>query len=147
MIMIGAMTLSGVHVLASVGDDPEPPLAGIGAMIGVHIVAMYAFSPVFGLPYDRTGWRAGALAGTALLAAGCLTAAVADARLPVLSAGLILLGLGWSACLVTGSTHLTDATRPEDRPAVQNLSDVAMAVCCWSCSAGTSSYRSASCRW
>jgi MFS family permease len=38
------------------------------------------------------------------------------------------LGLGWSACLVAGSTLLTESVPVEDRPAAQGSSDLLMGL-------------------
>ena len=43
-----------------------------------------------------------------------------------LSFGLFLLGLGWSAALVSGSVLLVDAVPPADRPVVQGRADLAV---------------------
>jgi predicted MFS family arabinose efflux permease len=44
----------------------------------------------------------------------------------MLGIGLFLLGLGWSATLISGSTIVTDEVVASERPAVQGLSDLAM---------------------
>ena len=44
----------------------------------------------------------------------------------MLSFGLFLLGLGWSAALVSGSALLVDAVPPADRPGVQGRADLAV---------------------
>jgi MFS family permease len=43
-------------------------------------------------------------------------------------AGLIFLGLGWSASTVAGSALLTDAAAPDRRPIVQGRSDLLMSA-------------------
>jgi MFS family permease len=42
--------------------------------------------------------------------------------------GLFLLGLGWSACLVAGSTLVTEGVPEADRPAAQGASDLLMGL-------------------
>ncbi|XCW06577.1 MFS transporter [Streptomyces sp. HUAS MG47] len=98
----------------------------IGLVISGHIAGMYAFSPVMGWLADRVGrlsvigLAAGLLVGAALLAG---TAGPSHAQT---AAGLFLLGLGWSAGLVSGSALLTDAVPQAARAAVQGLSDTIM---------------------
>jgi len=46
----------------------------------------------------------------------------------LLGIGLVLLGLGWSAGLVAGSTLVSATVPVPDRPAVQSLADVSMNV-------------------
>jgi MFS family permease len=40
--------------------------------------------------------------------------------------GLVLLGLGWSAANISGSTLLAESVRQEDRVVVQGISDMLM---------------------
>lgn len=98
----------------------------IGMVISGHIAGMYAFSPVMGWLSDRLGrlsviGLAVGLLGTAALVAG--TSGASHAQTAV---GLFILGLGWSAGLVSGSALLTDSVPQEARAAVQGLSDTVM---------------------
>nr|WP_306300638.1 MFS transporter [Streptomyces sp. NRRL B-24572] len=98
----------------------------IGLVISGHIAGMYAFSPVMGWLSDRLGrlsviGLAVGLIGTAALVAG--TAGPSHGRTAL---GLFLLGLGWSAGLVSGSALLTDSVPQAARAAVQGLSDFVM---------------------
>jgi len=45
-----------------------------------------------------------------------------------LAAGLLILGLGWSATLVSGSTLLSDAIATERRASAQGFADLAMGL-------------------
>ena len=60
--------------------------------------------------------------GAGLLLAACAVAGTAGQAPQQLAAGLLILGLGWSATLVSGSTLLSDAIptdrgrRPRDSP-------------------------------
>jgi MFS family permease len=101
----------------------------IGLVISVHVLGMYAFSPLVGWAVDRLGRTAVIVAGCGILLAACALSGLAPAdNVPVLGAGLFLLGLGWSCTLIAGSTLLTDDVGPVDRPAVQGLSDLSMNV-------------------
>ncbi|MFI1717263.1 MFS transporter [Streptomyces litmocidini] len=98
----------------------------IGLVISGHITGMYAFSPLMGWLSDRLGrlaviGLAVGLIGTAALVAG--TAGPSHARTAL---GLFVLGLGWSAGLVSGSALLTDSVPQAARAAVQGLSDFVM---------------------
>ncbi|MFC9391690.1 MFS transporter [Streptomyces sp. NPDC057027] len=98
----------------------------IGLVISGHITGMYAFSPVMGWLSDRLGrlaviGLAVGLIGTAALVAG--TAGPSHGRIAL---GLFILGLGWSAGLVSGSALLTDSVPQAARAAVQGLSDFVM---------------------
>lgn len=96
----------------------------IGLVISVHIAGMYAFSPVMGWLADRLGRLAVIGLAAGLLCAAALLAGTAGASHGQTAAGLFLLGLGWSAGLVSGSTLLTESVPQPTRAAVQGLSDL-----------------------
>ncbi|MFF1509824.1 MFS transporter [Streptomyces sp. NPDC058326] len=98
----------------------------VGLVISGHIAGMYAFSPLMGWLSDRLGrlsviGLAVGLIGVAALVAG--TAGPSHGRTAL---GLFVLGLGWSAGLVSGSALLTDSVPTAARAAVQGLSDFIM---------------------
>lgn len=121
-VMVGVMVMTPVHL-----QDHGATLRIIGLVISVHIAGMYAASPLFGWFADRAGRVAGVFLGAGLLALSLVVAATADpmdhTRLGI---ALTVLGLGWSACLVSGSTLLTESVPAVHRTAVQGLSDLAM---------------------
>ncbi|MFD5767280.1 MFS transporter [Streptomyces sp. NPDC127049] len=98
----------------------------IGLVISVHIAGMYAFSPVMGWLADRLGRLAVIGLAVGLLGVAALLAGTAGASHTRVAAGLFVLGLGWSAGLVSGSALLTDAVPQAARAAVQGLSDTVM---------------------
>ena len=63
----------------------------------------------FGWLTDRLGRRAVIAVGIGLLLTACAVAGTAGQEPHRLAAGLLILGLGWSATLVSGSTLLSDA--------------------------------------
>lgn len=98
----------------------------IGLVISGHIAGMYAFSPVMGWLADRIGRLAVIGLAAGLLSLAALLAYTAGASHGQTAAGLFVLGLGWSAGLVSGSTLLTDSVPQPARAAVQGLSDLTM---------------------
>ncbi|MGW0556367.1 MFS transporter [Streptomyces sp. NPDC002926] len=100
----------------------------IGLVISGHIAGMYAFSPLTGWLADRIGRLAVIGLAVGLLCAAALLAGTAGASHGQTAAGLFLLGLGWSAGVVSGSTLLTDSVPQPARAAVQGLSDLAMST-------------------
>ncbi|MFN0281635.1 MAG: MFS transporter [Kineosporiaceae bacterium] len=123
-VMVAVMVMTPLHL-----HDGGATLEVVGIVISVHIAGMYALSPVMGLVADRFGRRAGIGLGVVVLAVACLVAAtsppMAHTRLGV---ALTLLGLGWSACVVAGSTLLSESVPPDVRTSVQGLSDLVMGL-------------------
>lgn len=121
-VMVGIMVMTPVHM-----EDNGAALRLVGITISLHIAGMYALSPVMGALADRFGRRNVVLFGLAQLAVAAALAATGDPTGSVwFQGGLVLLGTGWSACLIAGSAWLTDAVETVDRPAVQGASDLFM---------------------
>jgi len=122
--MVGVMVMTPVHL-----HDQGASLRVVGFVISGHIAGMYALSPVFGAFADRFGRLLGILLGLGILAGALALAGTspptAHARLGV---ALALLGLGWSACLVSGSTLLTESVDDVVRTGVQGVSDLTMGL-------------------
>jgi len=124
-VMVSVMVMTPLHM-----DHGGAELRLIGLVISVHVFGMYAFSPVMGWLVDRVGGRLVVIGGAATL----LVASLVSSRAPEgwsdgLVLGLFLLGLGWSATLVAGSTLLTSAVAQHERPGVQGASDLVMGLC------------------
>ncbi len=120
--MVGVMVMTPVHM-----EHHGAALRLVGLTISLHIAGMYALSPVFGRLADRFGRRAVLFAGCGQLAlAAVLAATAAPTGSWLFQAALVLLGTGWSCCLVAGSTLLTEVLTTEQRPAAQGASDLLM---------------------
>ncbi|MFC7306564.1 MFS transporter [Streptomyces monticola] len=98
----------------------------IGLVISGHIAGMYAFSPVMGRLSDRLGRLSVIGLSVGLLGLAALLAGTAGPHHAQTAAGLFVLGLGWSAGLVSGSALLTDSIPGPARAAAQGLSDLTM---------------------
>jgi len=120
-VMVAVMTMAPVHL-----RHHGATLTIVGLTISLHIAGMFAFSPLFGFLADRAGRVTTILIGQGLLAAAALVAGTAGASETRLMVGLFLLGLGWSAGLVAGSTLLAESVPAPDRVRVQGISDVLM---------------------
>ncbi|MBR7676246.1 MFS transporter, partial [Streptomyces daliensis] len=101
----------------------------IGLVISGHITGMYAFSPLMGWLADRIGRLSVIFLALALLVCAAALAGTSDGSHVQSAAGLFLLGLGWSAGLVSGSALLTDSVPQATRAAAQGLSDLTMNAC------------------
>ncbi|GGK39731.1 MFS family permease [Micrococcus flavus] len=100
-------------------DTAPDTFVVIGLVISLHIAGMYALSPVMGHLADRWGRVRLTAAGLGTLVAACLLAGAGRGSVPVVTVGLVLLGLGWSAATVAGSARVSELVRGPDRVLVQ----------------------------
>jgi MFS family permease len=127
VVMVGVMAMTPVHIRGA-GHDAAHTLRVVGVVLSFHIAGMYALSPVVGWLTDRLGRRPVIVAGIVLLLVACAVAGTAGHDAARLAAGLMVLGLGWSATMVAGSTLLSESVPVEVRPAAQGLSDLTMGL-------------------
>ena len=127
LVMIAVMAMTPVHIRGA-GHDAAHTLRIVGVVISVHIAGMYAFSPVMGWLTDRWGRRPVIAGGITLLLGACALAGTAGHHHAQLATALLVLGLGWSATMVAGSTMLTESVPSELRASSQGLSDLIMGL-------------------
>ncbi|MHA7304386.1 MFS transporter [Arthrobacter sp. TMN-49] len=122
-IMVGVMVMTPVAM-----NNHGHTLEIIGIVISLHILGMYAASPVFGILVDKLGAVPVVFMGCGiLLAAISLGAVVSDSSDPLpMSLALTMLGLGWSACLIGGSSLLNQSAPTELRVPLQGANDMLM---------------------
>lgn len=132
-VMVGVMSMTSVHL-----SHHGASLTVVGIVISAHVAGMYALSPVMGWLADRLGRRATIGIGLGILAASMILAAAApDHAHGMTATALVLLGVGWSACLVAGSALLSGSVPAEIRTSAQGMSDLTMGVL--AAAAGTAS--------
>ena len=119
--MVAVMAMTPVHLV-----HHGASLAIVGFTISLHIAGMYALAPVFGVLADRLGRIPTILVGQAILVASLLFTGFGSENEALVVIGLVLLGLGWSAATVAGSTLLTESTSVARRAKVQGISDLLM---------------------
>ena len=120
LVMVAVMTMTPIHM-----RDHNHSLTATGAVIAMHVAAMFLPSPLTGIAVDRFG-RKPLIAASAvtLLAAGLLAAVAPADSMWLLALALILLGLGWNFGLVSGTALITDSTALSRRAAVQGRADL-----------------------
>ncbi|MGO4596859.1 MFS transporter [Terrabacter sp. 2RAF25] len=124
LVMVSVMVMTPIHM-----KHGHAELEVIGFVISVHIMGMFALSPLVGMAVDRWGGQAVATTGGAVLAFAAVLASRSQAGWSgLLLVALFLLGVGWSCTLVSGSTLLTSAVSTDERPATQGLADVLMGL-------------------
>ena len=120
-VMVAVMSLTPVHL-----HEAGASLTLIGLTISLHIAGMFAFSPVVGWLADRRGRGPVLWTGYALLALAALVTAGAGHSTGLVTAGLVVLGLGWSFTVIAASAQIADAVPLADRPHVQGTADLCM---------------------
>ena len=122
MVMVAVMTATPLHM-----DSGEQDIAVIGQVISLHIIGMYAFSPIVGWLVDRLGTHTVITLGGLILFLGAELAGHTDPEHSAgLFSGLMLIGLGWSFGLIAGSALLTNAFPVHQRVEVQGGADFVM---------------------
>jgi MFS family permease len=127
LVMVSLMAMTPVHI-REFGHSDAHTLRIVGVVLSLHIAGMFAFAPVTGWLTDRYGRRRVILGGLVLLLGACAVAGTAGHESVQLSAGLFLLGLGWSGTMVAGSALLSESVPVAVRPSAQGLADLVMGL-------------------
>lgn len=121
-VMVMVMVMTPVHMKGG-GDSLEL----VGLTISLHIVGMYGLSPVFGWAIDRFGAGTVALFGLGVEVAALVVGFIAaSGNTALMVTALILLGLGWSGAILSGSALLATITPRHIRVPLQGASDALM---------------------
>ncbi len=120
--MVSIMVMTPVHMA-----HVDVTLTIIGLVISIHVLGMYAFSPLVGSLSDRIGRIRTIQIGVLILLLSALISgfAMADDAI-TLGIGLFLLGLGWSFTLIAGSALLAESVYAEMKTSAQGASDLVM---------------------
>jgi MFS family permease len=121
MVMVSVMAMTPVH-LEHLGYG----IVIVGFTISLHIAGMYALSPLMGFLADKFGKIQTIFLGQILFVAALLFAGLGHADRWMVTIGLTLLGLGWSAATVAGSALLSATLPADEKTNVQGLSDSVM---------------------
>ncbi len=121
--MVAIMAMTPVH-LVSHGAS----LGLVGVTISLHVFGMYAFSPLWGVLADRLGREVTIAIGQVLLLGALLLLAAGSESELWVAVGLFLIGFGWSAASVAGSTLITESVGVVDRARIQGRSDLLMST-------------------
>ncbi len=122
LAMVSIMVMTPVHMA-----HVNVTLTIIGFVISVHVLGMYALSPLIGSLSDRFGRVRVIQLGVLNLLASALVAGTGEAADAItLGVALFLLGLGWSCTLIAGSALLTESVDENMKSASQGASDLVM---------------------
>jgi MFS family permease len=124
LVMVATMAVAPVHLMTH-GHD----LGSVGIAVAIHVAGMFAPSPLTGWLADRVGGAAVAAVGVVLLVVAGLGAAVSSAYGGgAFVAVLALLGIGWNAGVVGGSTLLIASIPASVRPQAEGIGETAMGL-------------------
>jgi predicted MFS family arabinose efflux permease len=124
LVMVAVMAIAPIHL-----TEHGHSLDFVGVVIGIHVVCMFAPSPLTGWLADRAGSAVVAALGAALLIAAGLSGVLLDLSSGLqMTAMLALLGLAWNAGVVGGSTMLAASVPASLRPRTEGIGEVAMGL-------------------
>ncbi|UKA57119.1 MFS transporter [Arthrobacter sp. FW306-2-2C-D06B] len=139
-IMVAVMSMTPLHLQELVSGGAAGDHMGhdgghamgtdalviIGFTISMHIAGMFALSPVMGWLTDRVGRTQTIVLGFLLLAVAVAVAGFGQQDPVLVTVGLVVLGIGWSAATISGSTLLAESVEQSQRVMVQGVSDTFM---------------------
>jgi len=121
--MVGVMGVTAV-VLDAQGLGP----VAVGLFISAHFLGMFGLAAPLGRLADRVGRRRMLLAGIIGTGVGAVGTSLLGESLLILPF-FFLLGLGWSASWVAGTTVLADVTTPVERGRLTASNDQIVSLC------------------
>lgn len=121
--MASVMAMTPVHLV-----DHGATLAIVGLTISLHVAGMFGLSPLWGVLSDRVGREPVIAIGQGMLLAALLMTSFGAESSGWVLAGLIFLGLGWSASTVAASGLVADCAAPARRTVVQGRADLSMSL-------------------
>ncbi len=119
--MVAMMSMTPVHLYGH-----GATLVIVGFALSLHIAGMFALSPLFGWLSDRWGRIPTILFGQGVLVTSLLTAWIGAESQPLVVVSVVLLGIGWSASTISGSTLVAESAQIDDRAGLQGVSDLLM---------------------
>jgi MFS family permease len=124
LVMVAVMAIAPIHLV-----EHGHRLDVVGAIVSIHVLCMFAPSPVTGWLADRAGSVIVAALGAVLLIAAGASGSLLDlSDSREMTAMLALLGLGWNAGVVGGSTMLAASVPAFLRPQAEGIGEVAMGL-------------------
>nr|AXL05637.1 MFS transporter [uncultured bacterium] len=124
LVMTGIMTIAPVHLVAD-GHS----LDVLGAVVALHVVGMFAPSPVSGYLADRFGPLPVVMTGGVLMLVACLLGlSVDDHGTAVMVGHLLVLGVGWNFGIVGASLVLAREVPDRFRPHAEGVGELSMGL-------------------
>ncbi|MGJ6980008.1 MFS transporter [Aestuariimicrobium soli] len=124
VVMVAVMTMTPVHIAHHGGS-----ITLVGITISLHVLGMFALSPLVGWFADRFGHRVSIGLGLLVLLASLVTGALWPDSMRAVVVCLFLLGLGWSFVSVAGSALFATVIADDHRAAAQGGVDALANLC------------------
>ncbi|MBM7367545.1 MFS transporter [Gordonia hydrophobica] len=124
IVMVSIMTMTPVHITHQGGSVDI-----VGVTISLHIVGMYAFSPIVGQLTDRLGHRTTIIIGLLTFVVSLVLGAARPDGTGAIIVSLVLLGIGWSFVNVAGSALFSSVVSDDTRAASQGGVDALSNLC------------------
>ena len=121
--MVGVMGVTSVVL-----SDNGIGAAVIGLFLSAHFLGMFGLAAPLGRVADRVGRRRTIIAGVVVTAIGAVGTSLFGHSLLILPF-FFLLGLGWCASWVAGTTVLADVTTPQERGRLTATNDQIVSLC------------------
>lgn len=99
----------------------------ISAVVTLHVIGMYAFSIPLGKAADIVGRVPVTLVGVIVCSTGAYIMSV-NKSLDIVTVGMFLVGVGWSAATVASIALISDETHAAERGKAMGLNDTATAL-------------------
>jgi MFS family permease len=121
--MVSVMAMTPAHMK----DHGHADLSAF--VIAAHILGMFGLAPFVGRFVDRVGTVRAVAGGAVILASGTIATVAAGYVPAMMFVGLFTLGLGWSVCLIAGTTLLTGSVPAVSRVEAQGTGDLTLSLC------------------
>jgi MFS family permease len=122
-VMVAVMTMAPVHM-----HEQGHGLEFVGLVVSLHVAGMFAPSPLTGWLTDRLGPPPITAVCAVVLIVSGIVSAVSGHGPVSFALGLVLLGIGWNAGLISGSALLASSVPAAQRPRVEGAGDLSMGI-------------------
>ncbi len=130
-IVVSAMTLGNMSMMMGLTSlilaEHAVHITFISLAITIHIIGMYGLSIPIGKFADRHGRKKTFLIGTGISGLGAILTPLTNDYW-MITVGIFLVGLGWSAATIASTGLISDVTGPFERGKAIGVNDMTMGI-------------------